>query len=71
VQCPRSVEAPRQQGKIRLAEFLSPPKQAHGNKEKSIGKKRAAQFRHGDKIRPGANGGYGKDADRKTGGLIG
>ena len=40
---PRSVEGLRQQGEIRLGEFLSPPEQAHGDKE--IGKKRTPEFR--------------------------
>jgi hypothetical protein len=43
VQCPRSVEGSRQQGEIRLGEFLSPPEQAHGDKE--IGNKRTPEFR--------------------------
>jgi hypothetical protein len=43
VQYPRSVEGPRQQGEVRLGEFLSPPEQAHGDKE--IGKKRTPEFR--------------------------
>jgi hypothetical protein len=34
-----SVEGSRQQGEIRLGEFLSPPEQAHDDKEISIGKK--------------------------------
>jgi hypothetical protein len=29
----RSVEGPRQYGEIRLGELLSPPEQAHGDKE--------------------------------------
>jgi len=66
VQCPRSVEGSRQQGEIRLGEFLSLPEQAHDDKE--IGKKRTAQFRHRDRIRHGGDDGHGKDADRKTGG---
>jgi hypothetical protein len=41
VPCPRSVEGSRQQGEIRLGEFLSPPEQAHDDKEISIGKKRS------------------------------
>jgi hypothetical protein len=41
VQRPRSVEGPRQQGEIRLGEFLSPPEQTHDDKEISIGKKRS------------------------------
>jgi hypothetical protein len=40
VRCPRSVEGSRQQSEIRLGEFLSPPEQAHDDKEISIGKKR-------------------------------
>jgi hypothetical protein len=36
VLCPRSVESSRQQGEFRLGEFLSPPDQAHGDKD--IGK---------------------------------
>ena len=36
----RSVEGSRQQGEIRLGEFLSSPEQAHDDKEISIGKKR-------------------------------
>jgi hypothetical protein len=67
VQCPRSVEGSRQQGEIRLGEFLSPPEQAHSDKEISIGKKRTPEFRHRDRIRHGGDNGYGKDADRKTG----
>jgi hypothetical protein len=45
VQCPRSVEGSRQQGEIRLSEFLSPPEQAHDDKEMSIRKKRTPEFR--------------------------
>jgi hypothetical protein len=45
VQCPRSVEGSRQQGEVRLGEFLSPPEQAHDDKEISIGKKRTPEFR--------------------------
>ena len=45
VQCPRSVEGSRQQDEIRLGEFLSPPEQAHGDKEISLGKKRTPEFR--------------------------
>jgi hypothetical protein len=67
VQCPRSVEGSRQQGKIRLGEFLSPPEQAHDDKEVSIGKKRTPDFRHRDRIRHGGDDGHGKDADRKIG----
>ena len=44
VQCPRSVEGSRQQGEIRLGEFLSPPEQAHDDKEISLGKKRMPSF---------------------------
>jgi hypothetical protein len=42
-QCPRSVEGSRQQGQVRLGEFLSPPEQAHGDKQ--TGKKRTPEFR--------------------------
>jgi hypothetical protein len=45
VQCPRSIKGSRQQGEIRLGEFLSPPEQAHDDKEISIGKRRTPQFR--------------------------
>jgi hypothetical protein len=38
-----SVEGSRQQSEIRLGEFLSPPEQAHGDKE--IGKERTPEFR--------------------------
>jgi hypothetical protein len=31
-QCPRSVEGSRQEGEIRLGEFLSPPEQARDDK---------------------------------------
>jgi len=68
VQCPRSVEGSRQQGEVRLGEFLSPPEQAHADEEISIGKKRTPEFRHRDRIRRGGDDGDGKDADRKTGG---
>jgi len=68
VQCPRSVEGSRQQGEIRLGEFLSPREQAHDDKEISIGKKRTPEFRHRDRIRHGGDNNYGKDADRKIGG---
>ena len=68
MQCPRSVEGSRQQGEIRLGEFLSPPEQAHDDKEISIGKKRTPEFRHRDRIRHGGDNNYGKDADRKIGG---
>jgi hypothetical protein len=39
----RSVEGSCKQREIRLSDFLSPPEQAHGDKES--GKKRTAQFR--------------------------
>jgi len=65
---PRSVEGSLQQGEIRRGEFLSPPEQAHDDKEVSFGKKRTPEFRHRDRIRHGGDNGYGKDADRKTGG---
>ena len=68
MQCPRSVEGSRQQGEIRLCEFLSPPEQAHDDKEISIGKKRTPEFGHHDRIRHGGDDSYGKDADRKIGG---
>ena len=51
-----------------LGEFLSPPKQAHDDKEISIEKKRTPEFRLRDSIRHGGDHSYGKDADRKTGG---
>ena len=60
---PRSVEGSRQQGEVRLGEFLSPPEQAHDNKEISIGKKRTPEFRHRARIRHDGDNGYGKDAD--------
>jgi hypothetical protein len=41
----RSVEGWRQQGEVRLGEFLSPPEQAHDDKETSMGKKRTPEFR--------------------------
>ena len=44
VQCPRSVEGSRQQGEIRLGESLSPPEQAHDDKEISIEKKGRRSF---------------------------
>jgi hypothetical protein len=68
VQCPRSVEGSRQEGEIRLSEFLSSPQQAHDDEEISIGKKSTPEFRHRDRIRHGGDNSYGKDADRKTGG---
>jgi hypothetical protein len=68
VQRPRSVEGSRQEGEIRLSEFLSSPQQAHDDKEISIGKKSTPDFRHRDRIRHGGDNGYGKDADRETGG---
>jgi hypothetical protein len=37
-----SVEGPRQQGEIRLGEFLSPPEQAHDDNEIAVGKKKDA-----------------------------
>jgi hypothetical protein len=39
----RSVEGSRQQGEIRLGDFLSPPEQAHGDKE--MGKKGTEELR--------------------------
>ena len=60
---------------VRLGEFLSPPEQAHGDKE--TGEKRTpepgtvwywAEFRHRDRMRHGGDNGYGKDANRKIGG---
>ena len=71
VQRPCSVEASRQQGEIRLGEFLSPPEQAHDDKEISIGKKRTPEFRHRHSIRHGGDNRYGEDADRKGGGATG
>jgi hypothetical protein len=68
VQCPRSVEGSRQQGEIRLGEFLSPPEQAHDDKEISMGKKRTPEFRQRHRIRHGGDKSFGKDADRKIGG---
>jgi hypothetical protein len=62
-----SVEGPRQEGEIRLAEFLSLPEQAHDDNEIAVGKKRTPDFRHRDRIRHGGDDGYGKDADRKIG----
>ena len=50
----------------RLGELLSLPEQADGDKES--GKKSTPEFRHHDRIRHGGDEGYGKDADRKTGG---
>jgi hypothetical protein len=75
----RSVEGSRQQGEIRLGEFLSPPEQPHDDKEISIGKKKTpeprtrwyrAELRHRARIRHGGDNSYGKDAGRKIGGLI-
>jgi hypothetical protein len=68
VQRPRSVEGSRQQSEIRLGEFLSPPEQAHDDKEISMGKKRPPEFPHRGRIRRGGDNSYGRDADRKTGG---
>jgi len=65
---PSPVEGARQQGEVRLGEFLSPPEQAHDDKEISMGKKRTPEFRHRDRIRHGSDHRYGKDADRKIGG---
>jgi hypothetical protein len=67
VQCRGSVEGSRKQGEISLGEFASPPEQAHDDKEISIEKKRAPEFRHRDRIRHGGDDSYGKDADRKIG----
>jgi hypothetical protein len=47
-------------------ELLSPPEQAHGERE--IGTKRTPEFRRRNRIQHGGDGGYGKDADRRTGG---
>jgi hypothetical protein len=66
VLCRRSVEGSRQPGEIRLGEFLSPPEQAHDDKES--GKKRTPEFRHRERIRQGSGDRQGKDADRKIGG---
>ena len=63
----RSVEGSRQQRKVGLRELLSPPKQAHGDGETSVGKKRTPELRHRDRTQHAGNDGYGKDADRKTG----
>ena len=62
----RSVEGSRQGGEVRLGELLSPPEEAHGDKE--IGKKRTPEVRHRHTIRRGGDDGHGRDADRKTGG---
>jgi hypothetical protein len=67
-QHPRSVEGPRQQGGVRLGEFLSPPQQTHGDKETSVGKKGTSEFRHRDRMRRGGDDCRGKDADRDRGG---
>ncbi len=61
----RSDEGSRPQGEIRLRELLSPPDQAHGDKE--IGKKRTPEFPHRDTIRQGGDDGYRKGANRKAG----
>jgi hypothetical protein len=82
VQCPGPVEGLCRQGEIRLGEFLSPPEQAHGDKE--IGKKSTpepgtvrywaepptrwyrADFRHRGRIRHGADRSYARDAQRPS-----
>ena len=64
----RSVGGSCQQGGIRLGELLSPPEQAHGDKETLIGKKRTRAFRERDRIRHGGDNSCGKGADRKIGG---
>jgi len=58
-----AVPPTTQQGGIRLGEFFSPPRQAHGDKEIWIEKKRTREFRHRDRIRYGSDDGDGKDAD--------
>jgi hypothetical protein len=55
VQCPRPVEGSRQEGEVRLGEFLSPPEQAHG--DKGSGEKRPPGFRDCGGIRQGGDGG--------------
>jgi hypothetical protein len=49
------AEGSRQQGEVRLGEFLSPPEQAHGGKES--GKKRTPEFRPRDRMRHGGDNG--------------
>jgi hypothetical protein len=65
-----SVEGSHQPGEVRPGEFLSPPEQAHRDKE--IGKKRTpepgtrwyrAEFRHRDRVWHSGDDGDGKDAD--------
>ena len=64
----RTVESARQQGEVRLGEFLSPLEQAHGDEEVPIEKKRTPEFLHPDRVRHGGDVGQGKDAERKSGG---
>jgi hypothetical protein len=71
----QSDEGSRQQGEISLGEFLSPPVQAHDDKEISIGKKRTPEFRHRDRIRHGGDNSYGNLGPRidinDNGGMVG
>jgi hypothetical protein len=60
----RSVEGSCQQGEVRLAELLSLPEQAHGDKE--IGKKRTPEFRYRDRIQRSGDDGCGTEADRPS-----
>jgi hypothetical protein len=47
----------RLQRKVRPRELLSPPQEAHGDKEISAGKKRTPEFRHRDRVRHGEQDG--------------
>jgi len=49
-------------------QLLSAPGPAHSGRETSIIEKRRPEFRHCDRIQDGGGDGWGKDADRKTGG---
>jgi len=51
-------------GEITFGESLSPLWDAHGDQEVSVGKKKAPDPRHSDRMRHGDNDGHGEDEDR-------
>jgi len=60
------IQRQKPQGRKGGDSALSPPQQAHGDKEISVGRKGTPEFPHRDRIQHGGDDGYGKDAARKT-----
>jgi len=56
-----SPEGSCQQSEVRLGESLSPPEQAHGDKQS--GKEGRPESRPRERMQHGGDDGYGKDAD--------